>query len=122
LPARDVAESTAFYEKLGLKLIVHTHDAYARMECPMGGATLSLHAVGPDKSIGETAIYFEVADVESEVARLKDAGISFESGPVDQRWLWTEAWLRDPSGNRVAIYHAGPNRRFPPWRKEDAKA
>jgi hydroxymethylpyrimidine/phosphomethylpyrimidine kinase len=33
-----------------------------------------------------------------------------------QRWLWREAWLRDPAGNSICLYHAGDNRRFPPWR------
>jgi hydroxymethylpyrimidine/phosphomethylpyrimidine kinase len=33
-----------------------------------------------------------------------------------QSWLWREAWLRDPAGNAVCLYHAGANRRFPPWR------
>ena len=40
----------------------------------------------------------------------------FDSGPEDQTWLWREAWLRDPDGNRLCLYHAGNNRRFPPWR------
>jgi hydroxymethylpyrimidine/phosphomethylpyrimidine kinase len=35
---------------------------------------------------------------------------------MDQRWLWREAYLRDPAGNVLCIYHAGTNRRFPPWR------
>jgi hydroxymethylpyrimidine/phosphomethylpyrimidine kinase len=37
---------------------------------------------------------------------------------VDQRWLWREAWLKDPAGNEICIYHAGENRRLPPWRIE----
>jgi len=35
---------------------------------------------------------------------------------VDQRWLWREACLNDPAGNRICIYHAGENRRYPPWK------
>jgi hydroxymethylpyrimidine/phosphomethylpyrimidine kinase len=34
-------------------------------------------------------------------------------------WLWREARLRDPSGNEICLYHAGANRRFPPWRIKD---
>jgi len=44
------------------------------------------------------------------------AGVTFESGPCDQPWLWREARLRDPDGNAICLYWAGPNRRFPPWR------
>jgi hypothetical protein len=40
----------------------------------------------------------------------------FDSGPEDQSWLWREAWLRDPAGNRLYLFFAGENRRFPPWR------
>ena len=48
--------------------------------------------------------------------RLTAAGLRFESEPVDQPWLWREAYLRDPAGNRVCLFHAGENRRRPPWR------
>jgi len=34
-----------------------------------------------------------------------------ERAPVEQSWLWREAWLSDPDG-----YHTGDIRRFPPWR------
>ncbi len=51
-----------------------------------------------------------------EVARLKAAGLTFESDPVNQPWLWREAYLRDPAGNSLCLYSAGDNRRFPPWR------
>ena len=40
-PALDMAASIAFYETLGLTLIVRT-DHYARFECPDGDATFSL--------------------------------------------------------------------------------
>lgn len=36
-----------------------------------------------------------------------------------QRWLWRETYTRDPAGNVICIYHAGANRRFPPWRLDD---
>ena len=36
--------------------------------------------------------------------------------PRDQPWLWREAYLRDPAGNLICLYHAGENRRNPPWR------
>ena len=63
-----------------------------------------------------TSVYFEDDDLDATVGRLKAAGLAFDSDPVDQRWLWREAWLRDPSGNRVCLYRAGEARRFPPWR------
>jgi hydroxymethylpyrimidine/phosphomethylpyrimidine kinase len=48
--------------------------------------------------------------------RLMAGGIAFESPPADQKWLWREAYLRDPDGNLLCLYFAGDNRRYPPWR------
>ncbi len=36
--------------------------------------------------------------------------------PIDQRRLWREAYLSDPDGNTICLYHAGKNRLHPPWR------
>lgn len=114
--AYELAPSIAFYETLGLKLIVKS-DRYARFELPKGEATFSLHLVeGAIPRANAPQLYFEVHDVDFEVERLKRAGLAFETEPTDQRWLWRDAWLRDPAGNHLCIYHAGENRRFPPWR------
>ena len=43
IPSIDVVRAMNFYKKLGLKLIVHTHDAYVRFECPDGDSTFSIH-------------------------------------------------------------------------------
>jgi len=48
--------------------------------------------------------------------RLQSLGIEFETEPTDQDWLWREAYLCGLAGNRLCIYHAGENRRFPSWR------
>lgn len=115
LPCIDYAESVAFYRRLGLRQIVHSPPRYARFETPTG-ATFSLHAASSGDIGPGVVVYFEVEDVDGTVARLRDAGIEFDSNPVDERWLWREARLRDPAGNRLCIYHAGENRRHPPWR------
>ena len=113
--ARDLATSVQFYRSLGLKLIVLAEARYARFELPSGSSTFSL-SHDPDYVAGNTVLYFEVDDVDETYARLIDAGIEFQSGPEDERYLWREARFRDPSGNRLCLYHAGANRRFPPWR------
>jgi len=119
--ARDLAASTAFYQALGLKLIVRA-DHYVRFECPDsdGGepATFSLHVDPEATGVRQTTIYFEDDDLDATVARLKAAGLTFDSDPVDQSWLWREAWLRDPTGNVICLYSAPKTRRFPPWRVE----
>lgn len=113
----DVPAAIPFYEALGLILIVHTHDDYARFEMPDGGATFSLHRV--DEVIaGTTLVYFEVEDVAATSQKAEAAGAIIESGPTKQSWLWEETRLRDPFGNTLCFYHAGDARRFPPWRKD----
>lgn len=115
-PASDLDASIAFYQALGLRLIVKSGD-YARFELPRGEATFSLHLVdGPVAREHAPQLYFEVLDVDFEARRMKHAGYAIERETTAQRWLWTEAWLRDPAGNAVCLFHAGENRRYPPWR------
>ena len=118
-PARDLEASVAFYRLLGLKLIVK-NDHYARFELPEGEATFSLHLVGGDVALENAPqLYFECADVDAEAARLQAAGVVIETAPVMKPWLWYEAWLRDPAGNALCLFHPGENRRHPPWRLAD---
>lgn len=113
----DVDKAIAFYEPFGLTLIVHTHEAYARFEMPGGeGSTFSVHLVD-EVNPGTTLFYFEVGNVGAAVDRAVSAGAKLVSGPTDESWLWREARLEDPFGNPFCLYHAGENRRFPPWRK-----
>lgn len=119
VPCLDLAVSVDFYRRLGLRLIVHDPPRYARFECPNGGSTFSLHLADRIAAGSGPVVYFEVQDLDRRVRELADAGLVFESGPQDQPWLWREAYVRDPAGNLVCLYHAGPNRRFPPWRLEE---
>jgi catechol 2,3-dioxygenase-like lactoylglutathione lyase family enzyme len=114
--ASDLEASIAFYQLLGLKLIVKSPH-YARFELPACEATFSLHVVeGAIPRENAPHLYFEVEDVALETRRLKLAGVVIEREPTQQSWLWHEAWLRDPAGNAICVYHAGENRRHPPWR------
>ena len=115
LPCNDYEESVEFYKRLGLRQIVDSSPRYARFETD-AGSTLSVHSAKPKAGRPDIIVYFEVEDVDALVRDLKQNGIAFESEPVDREWLWREAHLRDPAGNRLCIYHAGKNRRFPPWR------
>lgn len=115
-PATDLDASIAFYQTLGLRLIVKSPH-YARFELPAGEATFSLHVVeGEIARENAPQLYFECNDVDFEVRRLKLAGVAFEREPQAQSWLWYEAWLRDPAGNAICLFNAGDNRRYPPWR------
>jgi hydroxymethylpyrimidine/phosphomethylpyrimidine kinase len=114
--ATDYAASTEFYRTLGLRLIVESPPHYARFELPDGDSTFSLHLVDEPAAHEFPLVYFETHALDAEVARLKALGIAFEADPIDQRWGWREAYLRDPGGNRLCLYQAGQNRRYPPWR------
>ena len=115
-PCTDLEASVAFYRRLGLRLIVNDPPNYARFECPVGDATFSLHRVPHAPDADGIVVYFEVEDLDATVQRLEAAGLDFESPPRDQTWLWREAYLRDPAGNRICLFHAGENRHNPPWR------
>ena len=89
------------------------------MDCVLAGAEWARAGplTSPPTQSG-TVIYFECEDLDERYRSLRDKGLEFESPPTHQRWLWREAHLRDPDGNRLCLFRAGENRRFPPWRTE----
>ncbi|MCY7344757.1 MAG: VOC family protein [Pyrinomonadaceae bacterium] len=109
-------ETTDFYHQLGLQLIVDSLPRYARLQCPDGDATLSIHASDNDFSDSNIVLYFECEDLDRQVSELKNIGLQFESEPSDQSWLWRESYLKDPNGNRICLFYAGENRQNPLWR------
>lgn len=109
-------ETAEFYQKLGLKIIVDSLPRYARFECPDGEATLSVHAAEDAPINSSIVLYFECDRLDEKVAELKAKGLEFEQEPQDQTWLWREAYLKDPAGNRICLFHAGENRKDPPWK------
>ena len=115
LPALDVAASVAFYRGMGFVQIVDSVH-YARFECPVGDATFSVHAVDSVPADSGVVVYFECETLDDRVRDLEKAGYRFSKQPTDERWLWREARLTDPSGNVLCLYHAGANRKHPPWR------
>ncbi|WP_299802071.1 VOC family protein [uncultured Shewanella sp.] len=119
LPVYDMPAAVHFYLTLGFILIVDTPH-YARFECPVGDATFSLSLEDEaGKTVGKgcgAIIYFEHEKLDEWVSSLKQAGIEFDQDPTDQAYLWREAILHDPSGNKIKLYWAGENRLNPPWR------
>jgi predicted lactoylglutathione lyase len=114
LPVKHMLNATAFYLKLGFIQIVDTPH-YARFACPEGSATFSL-VLEDDDSVSNAVIYFEHEQLDQWVTDLQAKGIVFAQEPTDQRYLWREAILHDPSGNKIKLYWAGENRLNPPWR------
>jgi catechol 2,3-dioxygenase-like lactoylglutathione lyase family enzyme len=109
----DVEESIAFYTNLlGFEVLTNSAPAFADV---MRG-NLRLLLSGPTSSAGRpmsdgtkpgpggwNRIHFIVKDLESEVARLRDAGATFRNdmieGPGGKQIL-----LQDPSGNFVELF------------------
>ncbi len=116
VPSLDLSKAIPFYEKLGLQLIVKSLPHYARFVCPDGAATFSIHLVEQLPKGDGIYVYFECDNLDEQVAKLTQKGISFDLPPTDQSWLWREARLKDMDGNQIILYHAGENRLNPPWR------
>lgn len=116
LPVADMNEATAFYRRMGFLQIVDTPH-YARFECTEGRSTFSL-SLETGEFVNGSVIYFENEALDELVAELKAKGFEFDQEPTDMQYLWREAVLRDPSGNKIKLYRAGENRFNPPWRVE----
>lgn len=116
LPVKDMNEAVSFYLTLGMIQIVDTPH-YARFQCPDGDATFSL-SLETGNYNNSAVIYFEHKQLDELYASLVEKGIRFEQPPTAQRYLWTEAILKDPSGNKIKLYWAGENRLDPPWKVE----
>jgi catechol 2,3-dioxygenase-like lactoylglutathione lyase family enzyme len=116
VPSSDIPASVAFYQQLGLELIVlDTH--YARFKCPEGDATFSVElCTNPLPPLSAIVVYFETENLDGRVKQLQAEGMAFLQEPRDEPWLWREARLVDPAGNVICLYWAGENRLFPPWR------
>lgn len=109
-------ETVEFFQKLGLTLIVDSLPRYARLECPDGESTLSVHIAEKVIVTNNVVLYFECENVDASVENLKSKGLVFDEDPADRDWLWREAYLKDPNGNNICLFHAGDNRKNPPWR------
>lgn len=116
LPVSNMSDAVAFYQLMGFTLIVDTPH-YARFYCEDGEATFSL-SLSEEAIVNPTVIYFEDPDLDKLVTSLQKRGIEFAQLPQDMSFLWREAVLFDPSGNKIKLYWAGENRVNPPWRVE----
>ncbi|MEE3999786.1 VOC family protein [Tenacibaculum sp. FZY0031] len=116
IPSIDVNASVLFYKKLGLHLIVDASPRYVRFEVPDGDATFSIHQVEKLSKGEGITLYFEDENLDELVRELQEKGIQFTQLPKEQTWLWREAHLLDPDGNKLILFKAGEHRKNPPWR------
>lgn len=117
LATNDVAASREFYLALGFVLIVDTPH-YLRYRCIDGGSSFSVSLVEEAMEKQHTVVYFESDNLEAWVELIISRGITVAQMPKEERYLWTEAVVYDPAGNKLKLYSAGENRLHPPWEVE----
>lgn len=119
----DLERSIAFYQRLGLKLIVKSPPRYARFIVPGNEATFSVEVTPDARAMGpeQAQIFFECDDLDERCAALAHAGFEFRQPPTDMSYLWREARLCDPDGHDIRLYRAGENRLNPPWRIPESR-
>jgi predicted enzyme related to lactoylglutathione lyase len=110
LPASDVPRARKFYEQVvGLE----PREEYAGgviYEC--GGAEVFLYPSGNAGTNRASQAYWQVEDVESEVAELKARGVTFEEYEMPGMKMTNSimtaggamtAWFKDTEGNILAV-------------------
>lgn len=115
LPARDLNRAKAFYrDKLGLEP-AEEREGELRYRTP-AGATVLMYETENAGTARNTALLWVTPDVQSEVGRLREAGVVFEE--YDLPGLKTEdgiattgseraAWFKDSEGNILCVAHDG---------------
>ena len=110
IPAKDVGRARAFYEgKLGLKPKMETAGGVVY---EFGGGTACFLYPTPNAGTSQASqAFWQVEDVEREVAKLKALGVKFEaydSPDMDVNNISTAggakaAWFKDTEGNIMAL-------------------
>ncbi len=111
LPARDVARARQFYEaKLGFKPAQEVAGGVV-YECAQGTACFLYPTPNAGSSKASQA-FWQVADIEREVAELEAGGVRFEDydmpGMKTVNHIFTgggakAAWFKDSEGNILAV-------------------
>jgi methylmalonyl-CoA/ethylmalonyl-CoA epimerase len=107
IPIEDFEKGVAFYrDVLGLPFLFAAPPQMAFFNC--GGVRL-LIGVTPPGQIAQrgSVIYFQVPDIQTVYASLKEKGVVFKAEPhVVNRTPKSELWLSefvDPDGNQLAL-------------------
>ena len=105
--SKDMAQDKRFYgELLGLQLSANHEDKWVEFDTPEG-KTIAIEMFSPEGTPPTLAL--ETDDIEAEVARLKEAGVTFEGEIMDNK-VCKMAFAKDPSGNTVMLHQVEPAR------------
>lgn len=99
------AELGAFFAQT-LGLSVHGDAAEGYAEVKLGDATVALHrgAMVDFAPIGGLMLQLVCADVDAEVAAIRDRGGVIALEPADTDWGTRHAYVRGPQGLLVELY------------------
>ena len=107
LPAADVARARKFYEgTLGFK---PGREIAGGVVYPFGDHTAAFLYPTPNAGTSKASqAFWQVKDVEKEVAELKARGVEFENYPGSKDGIMTAggakaAWFKDSEGNILAL-------------------
>lgn len=116
IPAQDVSRARRFYEgKLGLK--PKTEAAGGVVYEFAGGTACFLYPTPHAGTSRASQAFWQVQDIEREVAELKSRGVVFEEydlpGMKTQDSIFTgggakAAWFKDSEGNIMAVIQDAP--------------
>ena len=110
LPAADVARARKFYEQVIGLTPKQDYAGGAVYEC--GGAEAFLYPTPNAGTSKASQAYWQVADVEAEVADLKARGVTFEEYDMPNMPMQSSivtaggaktAWFKDTEGNILAV-------------------
>ena len=117
LYVRDLERSIGFYREVAGLQFKLQGDGYA--EFATEGARFGLYdrarlpeLIGREATAGDPGgeVVFLVEDVDAEAARLRAAGVTILSGPVDRPWGHRTVHLLDPDGFVVELAQEIPRR------------
>lgn len=105
--SKDMAADRHFWgELLGLEETANHDDKWVEFDTPEG-KTIAVEQFSPEGSPPLLAL--ETDDIESEVARLRQAGVEFLGEVMDNK-VCKMAFALDPSGNKVMLHQIAPER------------
>lgn len=115
----DTSTAIPFYERLGFETVMHPGPGFAMLRrgqlrlllnTPGGGGGAGQRAADgtPPEPGGWNRFQLIVADMDAEVARLSDAGVSFRSAVIEGNG-GRQVVADDPSGNPVELFQPFPD-------------
>jgi len=104
IPVRDLLRATAFYrDVVGLELLFEVPNM-AFFDCGGIRILVGTGEVAPKNSCA--SIYFNTADINAEVARLREGGVTMDDATRIAQLADRDVWLAhfyDPDGNLLSL-------------------